>query len=234
MGCCRRVIRHVAMQRSEEQRARFMADISAYDPASIIWIDESGCDRRNSMRKFAYTLRGIPPVDHRILARGTRYSAITAISVRGVQDVVLAEGSVNGEAFAKFVEDSLVPILQPFNCSNPNSIVVMDNASIHHVDEVAELIIQTGALLYFLPPYSPDLNPVEQVFSKVKAIMKENDQLFQVYSVSQECFLQWHLIWSLTMTVRSMQNVVDTMSCKILAASHDQTLIIHVMMILSV
>ena len=84
MGCCRRVIRHVVIQRSEKQRARFMADISAYDPAMIIWIDESGCDRHNSMRKFAYTLRGIPPVDHRILARGTRYSAITAISVIGV------------------------------------------------------------------------------------------------------------------------------------------------------
>ena len=58
----------------------------------------------------------------------------------------------------------------------------MDNASIHHVDEIAELIIQTRALLRFLPPYSPDLNPAEQVFSKVKTIMKENDQLFQAFS----------------------------------------------------
>ena len=63
------------------------------------------------MRKFAYTLRGIPPVDHRLLARGTRYSAITAISVRGVLDVVLAEGNVNGEVFAGSIKDSLVPIL---------------------------------------------------------------------------------------------------------------------------
>ena len=109
------------------------------------------------------------------------------------QDVVLAEGSVNGEAFADFIKDSLVPILQPLNCCNPNTIGVMDNASIHHVDEVAELIIQTGALLHILPPYFPDLNPVEQVFSKVKAIMKEMNSSFK-YSVSQECCLQWHLI----------------------------------------
>ena len=182
MGCSRRVIRHVAIQRSDELRARFMADISIYDPAMIIWIDESGCDRRNNMRKFAYTIRGIPPVDHRLLVRGTRYSAITAISIKGVQDVVLVEGSVNGQVFTNFVKDSLIPILQPFNCTNPNSIVVMDNASIHHVDTVAEHILQTGALLHFLPPYSPDLNPVEQVFSKVKTIMKQNDQLFQVFS----------------------------------------------------
>ena len=106
--------------------------------------DESVCDRR---KKFAYTR--IPPVDHRLFARGTRYSAIAAISIRGVQDVVLVEGSVNGQVFTDFVKDSLVPILQPFNCTNPNSIVVMDNASIHHVDTVAEHILQTGALLRF-------------------------------------------------------------------------------------
>ena len=182
MGCCRRVIRHIALQRSDELRGRFMAEISIYEPEMIIWIDESGCDRRNSTRKFAYTLRGFPPVDHRILARGKRYSAITAINVHGIQDVMLFGGSVNGECFEEFVKDSLVPILQPFNCVNPNSIVVMDNASIHHVDPVARLILQTGALIRFLPPYSPDLNPVEQVFSKVKGIMKENDALFQIYS----------------------------------------------------
>ena len=107
MGCCRRVIRHVALQRSDELRARFMADISIYDPAMIIWIDESGCDGRINMRKFAYTLRGIPPVDHRLLVRGTRYSAITAITIKEVQDVVLVEGSVNGQVFSDFVKNSL-------------------------------------------------------------------------------------------------------------------------------
>lgn len=182
MGCCRRVIRHVAIQRSDELRAHFMANVSVYEPEMIIWLDESSCDRRNSMRKFAYTLRGIVPVDHRLLVRGTRYSAITAITVEGVQDVALIEGTVNGDVFTDFVLHSLMPILQPFNGYNRNSIVIMDNASVHHIDGATELIIQSGALLHFLPPYSPDLNPVEQVFSKVKAIMKENDQLFQAFS----------------------------------------------------
>ena len=178
--CSRRVIRHVALQRSDKLQDEFMADMSLYDPDMFIWIDESGCDRRNSARKFAYTIRGIPPGDHRILARGTRYSAITAATVNGVHDVMLVEGSVNGDIFAEFIETSLVPILQPFG--NPNSIVVTDNASIHHVDKVTELIVDTGASVRFLPPYSPDLNPVEQIFSKVKCVMKEHDQLFQVFS----------------------------------------------------
>ena len=57
----------------------------------------------------------------------------------------------------------------------------MDNASIHHVNGVVDLIEnQAGARLLFLPPYSPDLNPLEEVFSQVKAIIKQNDQLFQV------------------------------------------------------
>ena len=60
----------------------------------------------------------------------------------------------------------------------------MDNASIHHVDEVTDLIeIQTNARLCFLPPYSPDLMPAEQVFSKVKTIIKEDTHLYQMSKV---------------------------------------------------
>lgn len=69
----------------------------------------------------------------------------------------------------------------PFNGINPRSIIVMDNASIHHVQNVMDLIEdQAQAKVIFLPPYSPDLNPVETVFCKVKNIMKANDALFQV------------------------------------------------------
>ena len=103
MGCCRRVIRHVALQRSEEVCAHFMADISVFDASMIVWIDESSCDHRHAMRKYAYTLQGIPPVDHRLLIRGTRYSAITAMSLRGVEDVHLVESTVNGTVFANFI-----------------------------------------------------------------------------------------------------------------------------------
>ena len=80
-----------------------MSEISVYDPEMTIWVDESGCDKRNSLRKFAYNLRGMPPTDCSLLVRGTRYSAITAATVNGVTDVQLVEGSVDGDKFQKFV-----------------------------------------------------------------------------------------------------------------------------------
>ena len=92
---------------------------------------------------------------------------------------------MNGNRFKQFVEDCVLPVLLPFDGNNPRSIVVMDNAAIHHVEEVIDLIeTQAQAKVIFLPPYSPDLNPVEIVFSKVKCIMKSNDAIFQ-----------WHLAW---------------------------------------
>ena len=150
----------------------------------LIWIDESGCDRRHSTRKWRYSLRGMPPRDYRLLFRGTRYSAIPVMSLDGTHDVFLAEGTMNGERFEDFITTTLFPILQPFNWINPHSVVIIDNASIHHVEGVMNLIEnQAGARLIFLPPYSPDLNPIEEVFSQVKySIMKQNDALFQVTS----------------------------------------------------
>ena len=85
----------------------------------------------------------------------------------------------------KFVERKLLPQLLPFDGFNRNSVVVLDNASIHHVSEVEHLIESTGALLIYLPPYSPDLNPIEECFSKVKSFLRANDPLVQVSSDSK-------------------------------------------------
>ena len=102
------------------------------------------------------------------------------MSIDSIHDVYLCEGTVNGETFADFILSCLQPFIQPFNRVNPHSVIIMDNASIHHVEQVVDMIEnQLGARLLFLPPYSPDLNPAEEVFSQAKAIMKENDALFQ-------------------------------------------------------
>ena len=72
--------------------------------------------------------------------------------------------------------------MMTFNGINPRSVVIMDNASIRHVQTNVDLIENIGAKVVFLPPYSPDLNPLEPVFGKVKAILKENNAIFQATS----------------------------------------------------
>ena len=130
-----------------------MAEISIYDPAMFVWIDETGCDRQNSKRRYGYSVRGIPPRDHRLLVRGVRYSGITVMSLGGINDVQLVEGSVNGDKFEESVTETLLPILNPFDGTNTRSVVIMDNCSIHHVDPVKRLIETVAqAKLIFLPP----------------------------------------------------------------------------------
>lgn len=84
-----------------------------------------------------------------------------------------------GTNLSSFLQDDLVPMLQPFDGMNLNSIVVMDNAATHHVPRVRDIIEGAGALLIYLPPCSPDYNPLEELFSKVKGHIRRNDVVFQ-------------------------------------------------------
>ena len=108
MGCTRQKIEHIALQRSDQLRGGYMADIAIYSPEMFVWIDETGCDRRNSIRKYSYSMRGITPRDHRLLIRGTRYSAIPVMSMLGIHDVAILEGTVNGDRFEQFVVNTLL------------------------------------------------------------------------------------------------------------------------------
>ena len=180
LGFTNKKIKHLPIQRSDKDRCHFMAEITAYDPAMFVWLDETGCDKRNAVRQYGYALRGMTPRCYTFKCGSKRYTAIASMSVNnGLEDVYITEGSVNGEVFLEYVRRCLLPTLMPFNGINPNSIVVLDNASIHHIDEVVATITSVGALVRFLPTYSPDLNPVEEVFSQVKHWITMNDTVFQ-------------------------------------------------------
>ena len=106
---------------------------------------------------------------------------IAAMSTDGVEDIYIQEGNVNGAVFLDFICRCLIPVLMPFNGHNPKSIIIMDNASVHKGARVQELINEFGALVRFLPPYSPDLNPIE-VFAEVKGYLTANDGDFKATS----------------------------------------------------
>ena len=175
-------MRQVALQRSAQLRGQFMAKAMLYSKVSYVWIDESGSDNRSYMRKYGYSIKGEVPVCRRLLVRGQRVSAIAAIAIDGLLALNLTTETVNSDIFYDFIRGSLIPQMRQFDGSNPRSIVIMDNCSVHHVLEVKDLFRNVGIPVFFLPPYSPDYNPIEEAFSYVKGYLREHDILLQTIS----------------------------------------------------
>ena len=82
-----------------EHRGSFFAEVQFYDVYQFVWVDETGSDMRDHMRRFGYSLRGESPVVHRLLHHGRRISAIAAMSMNGLVAYDLVHGSVNGDKF---------------------------------------------------------------------------------------------------------------------------------------
>lgn len=177
LGFTRKRIEHIALQRSDVLRGQFMSEISIFDPHTLVWIDESGFRQRNSIRNYGYSLRGMRAEDQHLKLGRLSISVIGVMSLCGMEDMYVTEENVNGE---HFVASSLLPHLLPFDGVNTHSVVIMDNCSVHHLERITEMIASTGAILKFLPPYySPDLNPIELVFSKAKSFIKSHYLVMQ-------------------------------------------------------
>lgn len=200
-GFTRKKVQHVALQRCLEYRASFIADICSYPKEMIVWVDETGCDKRNLLRKYGYSLRGERAVCHRMLVRGTRISTVAAISSTGLVGLHITTGTVNGDVFSDFIKGTLIPNMLPYDGFNPTSVVIMDNCSVHHVDEVKKLLEDAGIVLIYLPPYSPDFNPIEMAFSYIKQYLKQHDSV--AAAISDPCSL-----------VQSAFNSITTDQCR--------------------
>jgi len=129
-------------------------------------VDEMGCVTGMS-RTYGYALRGERAVSYEPGGKGTRLSLIGALSTEGFLGGLEIEGSVNGEVFEAFVEQILVPQLRP------GKKVIWDNVSFHRRENVRELIESHGATVKFLPAYSPEFNPIEECWSKLKAWLRK-------------------------------------------------------------
>jgi len=135
------------------------------NPASLVFLDETWATT-NMVRRFGRSLRGqrlVAAVPHghwktSTFVAGLRHDRITA--------PLVIDGAMDGETFLAYVEQFLAPAL------GGGDIVVMDNLSSHKVTGVRELIEARGASVLYLPPYSPDLNPIEKAFAKLKAFLR--------------------------------------------------------------
>ncbi len=106
--------------------------------------------------------------------RGTKYSILPALSLDGVLHLEVVENTITSEIFCQFVA-GLLPLMNEWPL--PNSILVVDNASIHKVAGIREMVEEHGARLLYLPTYSPDLNPIKLAFSTIKAWLCVNRDL---------------------------------------------------------
>ena len=98
----------VAFQRDAFLRQKYIQDISLYKPEMFIFLDETGADQRNAVRRFGYSLRGISLQKESLFVRGKRMSAIGIISVSDVLNVFMRSGTTNGEVFHEFIETASI------------------------------------------------------------------------------------------------------------------------------
>ena len=132
-GITRKKVRQIALQHSYSLRGAFRAQCSLFDPDMFVFVDETGVDHRHHYRRYGYALRGVTPEYTRpFYGHGQTINAIVGISTAGVTAVELTTSTVNTDIFFDLVRSSLIPNMQQFNGTNPWSIVIMDNLSVHH------------------------------------------------------------------------------------------------------
>jgi len=135
------------------------------DARRFVFVDESGS--HTSMTKpYGWAPRSERALESVPKNRGVNTTILGALSWSGVQAAMTLEGAADTVAFEAFVEQVLCPSLEP------GQIVVMDNLSIHKSNKAREMIESCACRLWFLPSYSPDLNPIEQAWSKLKAYLR--------------------------------------------------------------
>jgi transposase len=136
------------------------------DPTSFVFIDETGAST-NMVRRYGWSPRGERLVDAAPHGHWRTTTFVAGLRSSGIIAPLVLDGPMTGEAFRAYVEQFLAPALSAGN------VVVMDNLGAHKVAGVAEAIAAVGASILYLPPYSPDLNPIEQMFAKLKALLRK-------------------------------------------------------------
>lgn len=149
-----------------EKRVQWHASQSAIDPNRVVFIDETWA-KTNMTRRFGRSLRGTRLIEKTPCGRWQTTTFLGALRATGFVAPLTVEGAINGDIFRAWVEQHLVPTL------TPGDIVVMDNLSSHKVTGIKKAIQDAGAEIRYLPPYSPDLNPIELAFSKLKKLMRD-------------------------------------------------------------
>jgi transposase len=135
------------------------------DPERFVFIDETGA-ATNMARRYGWAPRGERLVQAAPHGHWRTTTFVAGLRSTGLVAPLVLDGPMDGAVFLAYVQQFLAPTLRP------GDVVVMDNLGAHKVAGVEEAIRAKGASVLYLPPYSPDLNPIEQVFAKLKAMLR--------------------------------------------------------------
>lgn len=156
----------VAKERDEGARGLWRWFLTRFDVRRLVFVDESGAhismDRLRARAPRGERAYGKVPRN-----RGKNLTLLASMSLSGMGEAMCVEGATDAQAFEVYVEHFLAPTLKE------GQVVVFDNLGAHKPKRIRELIEARGAEVLFLPSYSPDLNPIEEAFSKIKGILRK-------------------------------------------------------------
>ncbi|HPV24943.1 MAG TPA: IS630 family transposase [Casimicrobium sp.] len=147
------------------QRRQWCEQLACIDPRRLVFLDETGA-KTNMTRLFARAPVGQRAVDYAPHGHWNTTTLVAAVTFERAIAPMVLDGPMDTLAFEAYVEQVLIPELPP------GSIVVMDNLPAHKSASIARMLDAAGARLWYLPPYSPDFNPIEQMWSKVKSWLR--------------------------------------------------------------
>jgi transposase len=158
-----------------------------HDAGQYVFVDESGVTT-DLLRRYARGPRGERVSDHTPCSHWQTHTVVAALRLTEMSATAVFDGPIDNVTFRAYVEQVLVPALRP------GDVVVLDNLVAHKQPEVREAIEQAGAHLRFLPPYSPDFNPIELAFAKLKAFLRAArprtfDQVCQLIATALGLFM---------------------------------------------
>ena len=148
-----------------EARREWVAAQPSLNPASLVFLDETWATT-DMARRYGRAPRGERALDAVPHGHWKTTTVVAALRTDGIAAPLVLDGAINGESFLAYVRQFLAPALRP------GDVLVLDNLGSHKVAGVREAVEAAGAPLRYLPPYSPDLNPIEMAFAKLKALLR--------------------------------------------------------------
>ena len=146
-------------------RRQWRQTLPLHDANQYIFVDETGVTT-DLLRRYARSPRGTRATDHTPCSHWQTHTVVAALRPTELTATAVFDGPMDSVMFLAYVEQVLVPTLRP------GDVVVLDNLVLHKQPEVRAAIEHAGAHLRFLPPYSPDFNPIEMAFAKLKAFFR--------------------------------------------------------------